>query len=204
MLSSLWHVVPSVHFEAGWKMPPRLNWWMDSWHIVWFRFASLNTMKPLKCIFMALFLPVFLFKKPTKQDVTLHWRVCWCSVKYLIIKLWGFQSWRFLMQSVQWLSGSLAVFRCIIKQSSLMFFASPTVKDPNLKQKSGDLLECFTALHFQLFIIFFCVCIFSLCTLLIRIKKGTMKTSTNCPMTTSEDLRYICMVNARRPPTFQT
>lgn len=85
-----------------------------------------------------------------------------------------------------------------------MFFASPTVKDPNLKQKSGDLLECFTALHFQLFIIFFCVCIFSLCTLLIRIKKGTMKTSTNCPMTTSEDLRYICMVNARRPPTFQT
>lgn len=83
-------------------------------------------------------------------------------------------------------------------------FASPGVKGPNLKQKSGDLLECFTALHFQLFIIFFCVCIFSLCTLLIRIKKGTMKTSTNCPLTTSEDLRYICMVSARRPPTFQT
>ncbi len=27
-----------------------------------------------------------------------------------------------------------------------------------------------------------------------------MKTKTNCPMTTREDLRYICMVSARRPP----
>lgn len=80
---------------------------------------------------------------------------------------------------------------------------APELKIPIWSGTSGDLLECFTALHFQLFIIFFCVCIFSLCTLLIRIKKGTMKT-TNCPMTTSEDQRYICMVNARRPPTFQT
>lgn len=46
---------------------------------------------------------------------------------------------------------------------------------------------------FQPFIIFFCVCIFSLCTLFIRVKKGTMTTSTNCPMTTSADPRYICM-----------
>lgn len=55
------------------------------------------------------------------------------------------------------------------------------------------MLDCFTTRHFQLFIIFFCVYIFSLCTLFIRVKKGTMKTSTNFPMTTSEDPRYICM-----------
>ncbi len=47
--------------------------------------------------------------------------------------------------------------------------------------------------------ILLCLHIFSV-HILIRIKKGTMKTKTNCPMTTREDLRYICMVSARRPP----
>lgn len=126
--------------------------------------------------------------------------------------------WLFLDQCWTMVWGSWVVFERLWMRSydvalngiasgqwlSLIYFASPSVRDPNLKQKSEDLLECFTAIHFQQFLIFFCVCIFSLCTLLIRIKKGTMKTSTNCPMTTSEDQRYICMVNARRPPTFQT
>lgn len=81
---------------------------------------------------------------------------------------------------------------------------APVLSSPPLLQTVEEELDIgllYYTSFFQLFIIFFCVYIFFLCTLFIRVKKGTMKTSNNYPMTTSEDPRYICMDNARRPPT---
>jgi hypothetical protein len=84
--------------------------------------------------------------------------------------------WLFLDQCWTMVWGSWVVFERLWMRSydialnriascqwlSLIYFASPSVRDPNLKQKSKDLLECFTAIHFQqLFNILLCLHIFS-------------------------------------------